>query len=57
MLVKVGTIVRLKEQNTLGIVRETKPSIFIVDWFEPVFGQKMWLYTEDSWEGKLEIIC
>lgn len=57
MEIKVGTIVRLKEQNIFGIVKETKPSIFIVDWFETVFGQKMWLYSEDTWKEKLEIIC
>ena len=58
MEIKVGTIVRLKEQNILGIVTEmTIYEHIIVDWFEPVWGQKIWNTKADYFREKLEIIC
>ena len=58
MEIKVGTIVRLKEQNILGIVTElTIYDHIIVDWLEPVWGQKVWNTKAEYFSEKLEIIC
>ena len=58
MEIKVGTIVRLKEQNILGIITEiTEYDHVFVDWLEPVFGQKVWNAKAEYFRKKVEIIC
>ena len=58
MEIKVGTIVRLKKENALGIITNvTTYGHVTVDWFEPVWGQKIWNTKADYFREKLEIIC